>query len=281
MKAVKDNNYVQIAGWMINRLNLSGNELYCYAIIYGFSQDGDSFFMGSLKYLEQWMNVSQPTVLKALKGLTEKGLIKKHDIIKDKVKLCYYQAIENALRGTKESLEGGTKESLEGGTKESLDNNNSVILNNPITNKDKIKEEKNILSNDNNKSDDLFDLLWKKYKKGSKKAALKAWNKLKDKQKELALNNVDAYLIFCKRSDRSIKDVSTYLNGECFNDDWSAIPECYQVDEFIDSERIQRFKRYMVSKFPDLIYHRNPLTYEQCDELFDEYGVGPFEEVRC
>ena len=35
----------------------------------------------------------------------------------------------------------------------------------------------------------------------------------------------------------------------------------------------------MVSKFPDLIYHRNPLTYEQCDELFDEYGVGPFEEA--
>lgn len=155
-----------------------------------------------------------------------------------------------------------------------INEDNCTIKDSPVID----KEKKNMLSDDNNKSDDIFDLFWKKYKKGSKKAALKAWSKLKDKQKELALKNIDAYLVFCKRSGRPLKDVSTYLNGECFNDDWSAIPDCYQVND-LDDDRTKRFKRYMVSKFPDLIYHRNPLTYEQCDELFDEYGVGPFEEA--
>ena len=74
---LKDNNYVQVAGWMITRLGLSGTELLCYAIIYGFSQDEESFFMGSLKYLQNWLNVSQPTVIKALKDLQEKGYIQK------------------------------------------------------------------------------------------------------------------------------------------------------------------------------------------------------------
>jgi hypothetical protein len=148
-----------------------------------------------------------------------------------------------------------------------------------INKEENIKEEKkNILSNDNKKSDDLFDLFWKKYKKGSKKAALKAWNKLKDKQKEAALNNVDAYLIYCKRSDRPLKDVSTYLNNECFNDDWSAIPDCYQVSDF-DDDRTKRFKKYMVEKFPDLIYHRNPLTFEQCNNLIEENDCRLFEEA--
>ena len=148
-----------------------------------------------------------------------------------------------------------------------------------INKEENIKEEKkNILSNDNKKSDDLFDLFWKKYKKGSKKAALKAWNKLKDKQKEAALNNVDAYLIYCKRSDRPLKDVSTYLNNECFNDDWSAIPDCYQVSDF-DDDRTKRFKKYMVEKFPDLIYHRNPLTFEQCNNLIEENNCRLFEEA--
>lgn len=158
--------------------------------------------------------------------------------------------------------------------KEEKKEDNSIILNNSVID----KEEKNMLSNDNNKSDDLFDLFWKKYKKGSKKAALKAWNKLKDKQKEAALNNVDAYLIYCKRSDRPLKDVSTYLNNECFNDEWSAIPDCYQVDDF-DDDRTKRFKRYMVEKFPDLIYHRNPLTFEQCNNLIEENNCRLFEEA--
>ena len=43
--------YIAIQDWMISDLQLKGNELLTYALIYGFSQDGESEFKGSLKYL--------------------------------------------------------------------------------------------------------------------------------------------------------------------------------------------------------------------------------------
>jgi DNA-binding MarR family transcriptional regulator len=268
---MKNNNFYTIQGWMVNDLKLKGNELICYAVIYCFSQDEKTLYMGGVKYLEGWMNATEPTVLLSLDKLIKKGFIRKHEVITESGKRCYYAVTKESLvGGTKESLVGGTKESLVGGTKESL----VKIYNNKEIN----KEKKNILSNDNIKSCDSFDIFWKKYHKGSKKNAFKSWGKLNEQQREKALNNVDDYLLYCKRSDRPLKDASTYLNGECFNDDWLEVPECYRVTEF-DNERIRRFKEYMVNKFPDLIYHRNPLTFEQGDRLMEDYGVAPFEEA--
>ena len=54
-----DNNYIVIQGWMINQLNLKGNELLCYALIYGFSQDGKSEFIGSASYIAGWLNIDK------------------------------------------------------------------------------------------------------------------------------------------------------------------------------------------------------------------------------
>ena len=116
---MKDTNYYSVQGWMVNKLHLSGNELICYAIIYGFSQEGMSVFMGSLSYLEKWMNATRPTVIKALKSLVEKSLIIKQEVEKNKVRLCYYGINEE----TKESLLVGSKETLSGGDKETLSNN--------------------------------------------------------------------------------------------------------------------------------------------------------------
>ena len=36
MSEIKDENFIMIQGWMVNMLNLKGNELLVYAIIYGF-----------------------------------------------------------------------------------------------------------------------------------------------------------------------------------------------------------------------------------------------------
>ena len=41
---IQDNNYFQISGWMLNRLKLKGTDLQIYAIIYGFSQEGQGEF---------------------------------------------------------------------------------------------------------------------------------------------------------------------------------------------------------------------------------------------
>lgn len=136
---MKDTNYYSVQGWMVNKLHLSGNELICYAIIYGFSQEGMSLFMGSLSYLEKWMNATKPTVIKALKSLVEKELIVKQEAEKNNVRLCYYGINEE----TKESLLGGGKEPLPGGGKEPLPNNiKDNIKNNKEKNKDKSLSKK-------------------------------------------------------------------------------------------------------------------------------------------
>ena len=51
MEKIKPNNFINIQGWMVTELGLKGNELIIYAIIAGFSQDGESNFHGSLSYL--------------------------------------------------------------------------------------------------------------------------------------------------------------------------------------------------------------------------------------
>ena len=52
-----------------------------YAIIYGFSQDGETRFTGSLQYLADWTNSTKQSCIKCLKSLVEKGYIIKHEKI--------------------------------------------------------------------------------------------------------------------------------------------------------------------------------------------------------
>lgn len=118
-------NYVVIQGWMCNELELKGNELLVYALIYGFSQDNKSLFMGSRTYIADTFNISLPTVDKALNSLKDKHLIE-----------CYTDAKTYWHYKTtgKETLPGGVK-NLYGVGKESLPNkqvnkqtNKKVIL---------------------------------------------------------------------------------------------------------------------------------------------------------
>ena len=88
---VKDAGYYIIHGWMLNRLKLTGKELSIYAIIYGFSQDNNSVFSGSISYLSEWLNTSRSTVIRALKSLTEKGLIIKTEEMYNSVKMNTYK----------------------------------------------------------------------------------------------------------------------------------------------------------------------------------------------
>lgn len=93
MGAVKNDNFITIQGWMINELKLSGNTLLVYAIIYGFSQDEDSVFSGSLQYLADWCNATKQGIQKNLRELLDKGLIVKREIIKNNQKFCEYSCI--------------------------------------------------------------------------------------------------------------------------------------------------------------------------------------------
>lgn len=113
---MKSDNYVVIQGWMCNELNLKGNELLVFALIYGFCQDGTTHFTGSRGYIADTFNITLPTVDKALKGLKDQQLI---EVYKDSNNNCTYKV----------SLQEGVKK-LYKGCKETLHNNTNNITNN-------------------------------------------------------------------------------------------------------------------------------------------------------
>lgn len=101
MAAVKDNNYISIQGWMRTKLNLKGNELLVYAVIYGFSQDSESTFKGSRKYIAEWCGCSLDTVDRSLSSLVAKGFIAKYPHTDDNgVRLVDYATIPTAVHTT-------------------------------------------------------------------------------------------------------------------------------------------------------------------------------------
>lgn len=116
--------FITIQGWMATELKLSGNDLLVYALIYGFSQDGESEFRGSINYICGWLNCSRPTASKALSNLVEKGLISKRVKVENNMTFNRYKVI---LEGVK-NLYGGSKETLQGGSKETLHHN--IVLDN-------------------------------------------------------------------------------------------------------------------------------------------------------
>ena len=117
MSEIKDENFTTIQGWMLNRLNLKGNELIIYAIIYGFSQDGESRFTGSRRYLADWCGCSVKTVGNALASLVTKGLITKHDKTVNGVHLCDYSItpVGKNFPGGREKITRGVGKNFPGG----------------------------------------------------------------------------------------------------------------------------------------------------------------------
>lgn len=130
MSKVSDNNYFQVSGWMLNKLKLKGIALEVYAIVYGFSQDGESEFTGSIQYLCDFTGTSRPTVIKALKDLVEQNYLFKTELEINGVKFNKYKAnlqvVKEFNEGSKETLQGGSKDFLQGGSKETLHNNKAV-----------------------------------------------------------------------------------------------------------------------------------------------------------
>ena len=106
---VKDGTYVNIQSFMVNELHLSGNALIIYAVIYGFSQDGDSWFTGSRSYLAAWCQASKSTVSRNLETLCADGLIERREHVKAGVLLVDYRAVRGTqnAQGCTQNGQGG------------------------------------------------------------------------------------------------------------------------------------------------------------------------------
>ena len=81
MKVKKKQSYISLLDWMVEKYHLKGNELIAYALIYGFSQDGESEYKGSYAYLCKWLGVDRATAIRILKRLESKGLLTKRQTL--------------------------------------------------------------------------------------------------------------------------------------------------------------------------------------------------------
>lgn len=91
-----DKGYTIIPDWMLG-LGLDIWETIILAVIYGFSQDGESSFTGSQKYLVWKAHCSKRKVASALAKLVGMGLVSKDDIVMNGVKFCRYRVTTSCI----------------------------------------------------------------------------------------------------------------------------------------------------------------------------------------
>lgn len=135
---IYNKSFYVVQGWMINELHLKGAEKDIYAIIWGFSKDGESMFSGNRKYLSEFANVSTKCVDNALQSLVDKGLLEKFTEKRNGIVFNSYQVKFHTLEKNSTPLE---KSSTVGVEKSST---NNIIEDNKQDNieKEKCKKEK-------------------------------------------------------------------------------------------------------------------------------------------
>ena len=131
--------YIVIQDWMISDLQLRGNELLTYALIYGFSQDGESEFKGSLKYISSFLGVSKSTAQRNLENLANRGVIEKRVEEISGVKFNRYIAREKAEPPIVKTSTGCSQNGYGGVVKMGTNNTNIYNTNNNTSNNAKDK----------------------------------------------------------------------------------------------------------------------------------------------
>ena len=75
----------------MREMGLKGNELIVFAVINGFSQNGNGSFHGSLAALQEMCGIaSRQTITDILKSLVDKGFINKTEVTLNGVKNISY-----------------------------------------------------------------------------------------------------------------------------------------------------------------------------------------------
>lgn len=144
MYKLKKDQFVNIQAFMVSELGLSGNDLLVYAIIYGFSQDGENVFMGNRSYLAAWCGCSERSVQRNINNLMERGLIEQVYHSSDN-KNVYYRAVVTSDKMSLVTICDDTSDNLSGvlvtNCDDTSDKMSPVYIDNiNRTKKDNIKE---------------------------------------------------------------------------------------------------------------------------------------------
>ena len=266
---MKDGHFINIAGWMGNRLELRGNELICFALIYSFSQDGESQFRGKLEFLAGCMFATKQTAFTIVNKLLELNLILKVEDMVNGKKRCYYQT--NIIYDRGEFIVVDTsKEPLTAIGKESL----TVTIKESIT--DSIKESITVYNN--NKDIDNKKSINKKVPNGTKKENAHfqkpTIQEVEDYIKE------KGYHFDAERFMSHYESIG-WMVGTHKMKDWKAACStwekkqktklCYEPNQN-DSDELKRFKAWMRENHAEIEFTEVPLTLDGYKRLQKDYG---------
>lgn len=94
----------------MREMGLKGNELIAFAVINGFSQNGQGSFHGSLASLQEMCGIaSRQTMIDVLKSLVEKGLVNKTEVTLNGVKNVSYAVCPKIGQGVQKMDKGCPK----------------------------------------------------------------------------------------------------------------------------------------------------------------------------
>ena len=85
---IGDNDFFVTTAPMKKKLKLKGHALDLFAIIYGFSKDGESTCRASLAYFAEWLETDKALISKTLKKLVDAGYINRLEYLRGDMK-CY------------------------------------------------------------------------------------------------------------------------------------------------------------------------------------------------
>ena len=238
---INERNFITLEGWMRADLKLSGNELIVYAIIYGFSQNKQGTFAGSLQYLADWVGCSKRTVMRALNKLVEEQFITKTEtVLNNNEKRVSYQAemgcektsqgVKNFHRGCEKISQGGVKKFHRGCEKISHNNtNNNTNNNHRDTNNVHVCSEPssevpnepmqiipNEQFNQEETPEEFFERAWQYYpnKRGKGQVSEKSKERLMSHGWDNVKRAIDRYLEDLKKDEwRQAQNGSTFFNS--------------------------------------------------------------------
>lgn len=178
MEKVKPQNYLTIQGWMLDLGCKNIQEVVAFALVYGFSQDNNSQFSGSISYIQEWLMCSRHTAIDTMKSLEDKGLIKKEQYEVNGVKFNRYIALGGSANSAL------PVQTALGGSANSAPNNNIIINNNPPLSKDNSPQGDESVTVEEVSSDELvFDTFRRAYK-GTKRGLNTEFTNFKKKHKD-------------------------------------------------------------------------------------------------
>ena len=282
---IRDSNYVVIQGWMLTRLGLKGNELMIYAVIYGFTQNGETEFVGSMKYLADWTNSTVESVRKCIKSLIDKGYIVKtldgSGVNAYKAVLsAIYPHVDKNVDNSDSSAEIPIQQSCIDHTTKLHQPYNKVVstiqqscINNYINNNNIDNKDTHTPPCGGESADDAFERLWALYpqarrqgKQTAKRAYMAALKRgVPAERIEAGLRRYADYVTQAQVEDRYVMQAATFFRGARWDDEYSTTAPRQQ------SQRAQRAN-------PALNYRQRTYTADQLRAMGVDLGDDMYDD---